>query len=228
MNKRLLARLAVAGLMIAAFSGCGGAEPTPGGSDANVSSQPTGVDNILVKEAAKKQCSDYNELKKAVAILIEKVEASENEMALAAANGKNGVDGVDGLSGKDGVATAPVGMSEQERKDLELLRAEVAQLKRQLDDLPEISKDNADDFNLDKQIVDKYCRNINVVSIDPKRAYVAKADVWVRPCPTKTSKPLRLIKKGTVVKYRGCDIYGWCELSDGSGFVAGFSFKRKK
>jgi len=161
-------------------------------------------------------CSDYRELKKAVAILIKRA----NEVSNGSINNSStDMQVVSSLNGDE---------LDDIKKELKHLREELQQVKsNNKRSAPGTISANTNIMS-DKEVVRKYCRNITIVNIDPTQTYKAKHNTYVRPCPNKASKPLRLIKVGTVVKYKGCDIYGWCELEDESGFVAGYVFRKVK
>lgn len=207
------------------LTGCGGAEPTP---KIQNESNATEIKSVAVGEHAatvKKQCQDYNELKKAVSILIEQVEElgakDRNSLAVVVDAGNNGKNG---LNGKDGASP----LSDEERAELKSLRAELDALKSQFDTLPKMRKDTPSNILVDQQTVKNLCRDITLVVIDPKALYKAKYNLSVYPCPSDKSKPMRVIKRNTKVRYLGCDDYGWCELKDGSGFVKGFQLTKIK
>lgn len=207
-------------VVVVIMSGCADAKPTPAPSKSAVATEQnqsvqtsrTAVLSALEYEASRhtKQCNELCRVKKAVAILIQH-EQQNKEMNERFSSGSMHDNSIDSAR-------------------LEALSNQILEIEQRLETL---SKRRTEDNVATKkaaanQVRSKQCNKVTLYALDPTKEHVANYTSAVHPCPMKESVPSKRLKKGTIVTFRGCDIYGWCELADGSGFVAGYQYKPLK
>jgi len=86
----------------------------------------------------------------------------------------------------------------------------------------QITKSNVTNL-IERVLHKKECLNNKDVD---KYLWEAKKDVNVRCCPTLTAPVLKVIKKGTKVRFTECNKYCWCRVKGEKGWVAKFLFKK--
>lgn len=66
------------------------------------------------------------------------------------------------------------------------------------------------------------------IHLEKNDKYFPNKKVRIRICPYPKSKIIGFIEKNQKVKFKTCNRFGWCELEDQEGYVAGNLFTSKK
>jgi len=66
------------------------------------------------------------------------------------------------------------------------------------------------------------------IKLEENDTYYANKKVNIRICPYPKSKIIGFIKSKQIVRFKTCNRFGWCELLDRDGFVAGNMFTSRK
>jgi len=143
-------------------------------------------------------------IKKAIVILIKKIDALEKQNGYNTREAKQIKKEINKISSKD---------NGKFKKEIEDLREKIAELEKKIK-----TKNKSFDSK-------KFCKKTILYKIDGG-FYKALKDAQIRPCPSYDSSIVGIIKNGTIVRFEGCNDYGWCLLKGRRGYVAGFLFKK--
>lgn len=222
--KSVLSGVALAAAVLM-FGGCT-AEPKPANMNTVNEAEVGGEKEVrpFKADASKPAayCEDVRVLKSSVVKLIGEVEEVKQGMKHKGSDQPAAV----AVTGIDCDCGDPARVDTLEKK-VATLEKTVRGLESSLKEIKEMAP--TERVLQEGQVESQYCKEVvlNVIK-DPSARFVAKYNTVKRACPNKASRSMGTIDAGSVVKFRGCDMYGWCELDDQSGFVAGFLFKEEK
>lgn len=225
-------------IMALGFAGCATQQATPAtGSDQNESGYGKDGRDVVIYD------SDQN-LKKAIVILIKKVDALEGRAAAENATADNNLTaylaqlrneldvGLDNLrtqeSGTEAFVKSLASRIEALEKKMTGSGERNATLATPADDT-RVNK-------LEEQVRELQSRlsapamksdscQIITYAMRSSGTYQAKRSVNIRSCPSMQSTVIGEIKQGERVEFVGCERYGWCKLNGRDGYVSGIFFK---
>lgn len=228
-------------IMALGFAGCATQQATPAtGSDQNESGHGKDGRDVVIYD------SDQN-LKKAIVILIKKVDALEGRAAAENAAADNNLTAYVAQLRNE----LDVGLSDLRTQEagteafVKSLASRIEALEKKMTEGGEHGEHNAtlaapaDDTRvskLEEQVRELQSRlsapamksdscQIITYAMRSSGTYQAKRSVNIRSCPSMQSTVIGEIKQGERVEFVGCDRYGWCKLNGRDGYVSGIFFK---